>query len=514
MKAFNYSVASDRELLVRFEQGREESAFAELVARHGTMVMQVAMRNLDCREDAEDAFQATFLALAKAVGRLRQKQFVAAWLHSTVRKTASAMRRGIDRRKQTVEQILMLSCTVNSEAGDPATHVDHDEQLRILDEEIQRLPRKFQVAIVLCHLEGLSQRQAADRLEISQSSLRDVLAKGRTLLKSQLLRRGVTASLSGLTVYAATSSEASAAVSSTLIAATTRKSLLYAAGKSATEVGANPTVIRAANKVIATMTTAKLAAIGLTALTILTITGALAEFLGNESGKAQAGSLYVEEFTDASPGNWIPWHDGRGTVSVVDGELVLTPNSRLDMLVYAKGVETKNVSVRTAVRVTDEGAATIAVRADTEQEQVGAINYGIGIGYSSEVGGSVGFAALSNGNEGVGEMQFVSQQGRPLIGIPYDVRTENTFVQIDVIGNTYRGWFWRVGEDMPAEPQFEITDDTNSNSGVIVLGALNRVSPSGSDNSSSVFSSIQIADMPIHELTVDATCSSLNHVVG
>lgn len=271
MARFDPRNATDAELLARYEQGRDRCAFAELVRRHGPMVMATTRRLLDNRCDAEDAFQATFFALARAVDGLRRKEAVAAWLHNAARRASSSIRRGLNRQERKIQDAKEATSTGVTTDTNPLDIAANDELTRILDEEIARLPAKFQMVVVLCHLEGLSQEQAGRQLGIAASTVYDRLAKGRQILKSQLVRRGVAMTLSGVTAAAALSTKESAAMVAPLIAETTTKSALFAAGKSATEVGVNSNVIQAANKVISAMTAAKFSIVGLTAVSLLLV---------------------------------------------------------------------------------------------------------------------------------------------------------------------------------------------------------------------------------------------------
>jgi len=233
------------------------------------MVMATTRRLLDNRCDAEDAFQATFFALARAVDGLSRKEAVAAWLHNAARRTSSSIRRGLNRHERKIQDAKeAISEEMNADTN-PVDIAANDELTRLLGEEIARLPAKLQMVIVLCHLEGLTHEQAGKQLGIGASTVFDRLSKGRQILKRQLVRRGVAMTLSGLTAVAILSTNEAAAMVAPLIAETTTKSALFAAGKSATEVGVNSHVIHAAYKVISAMTTAKFSIVGVMALSFL-----------------------------------------------------------------------------------------------------------------------------------------------------------------------------------------------------------------------------------------------------
>ncbi len=91
---------SDEQLLYAFTSRRDESAFAALVRRHGPMVQGVCRRVLGHQQDAEDAFQATFLVLARNAMKLRRKTALASFLHGTAHRIALAAKRAAARRRK------------------------------------------------------------------------------------------------------------------------------------------------------------------------------------------------------------------------------------------------------------------------------------------------------------------------------------------------------------------------------------------------------------------------------
>jgi RNA polymerase sigma factor (sigma-70 family) len=121
----------DTDLLARFARDRDEAAFAELVRRHGPMVLGVCRRVLGCPHDADDAFQAAFLVLAQRAGGLRLRGSVGDWMHGVARRTAAAAKRAAAQRR--VREVGHLP-PLQEPADDLA------ELRAVLDEELARLP--------------------------------------------------------------------------------------------------------------------------------------------------------------------------------------------------------------------------------------------------------------------------------------------------------------------------------------------------------------------------------------
>jgi RNA polymerase sigma factor (sigma-70 family) len=176
----------DRDLLSRFVAGRDEGAFAELVGRHGPAVWGVCRRALPNEADAEDAFQAAFLALAQKAASLRRPEAVGSWLHGTAVRVALRARRAASRR--TAHEARADPAT----AGDPLAELSVREAQAILDEEIARLTEEDRAPLLLCCLEGLTRDEAARRLGWSEGALKARLERARKQLRKQLARRGLT----------------------------------------------------------------------------------------------------------------------------------------------------------------------------------------------------------------------------------------------------------------------------------------------------------------------------------
>jgi RNA polymerase sigma factor (sigma-70 family) len=184
------SNVTDEALLARFIDSRDDEAFAGLVARHGPMVLGVCRRVLGNIPDAEDAFQATFLALARQARRIRPADRLGGYLHTVAWRIAGKARASLRRRRRNLR--LLFGTSVPDRHADPLADMSAREMLTIIDHELQRLPEVERVALALCCLEGLSQQEAAQRLGWTPDSVRGRLQRGRQRLAVRLARRGLT----------------------------------------------------------------------------------------------------------------------------------------------------------------------------------------------------------------------------------------------------------------------------------------------------------------------------------
>src|ERR1700686_3002875 len=139
---------SDAQLLERFIADAEEAAFAGLVRRHAGMVLGVCRRILGHQQDAEDAFQATFLVLVRKAASIQPRGMVGNWLYGVAYQTALKARAGVIKRNGWEKP---LTAAVPA----PATPCERGRDLQaVLDQELTCLPDKFRVPLVLCDLEG------------------------------------------------------------------------------------------------------------------------------------------------------------------------------------------------------------------------------------------------------------------------------------------------------------------------------------------------------------------------
>jgi RNA polymerase sigma factor (sigma-70 family) len=179
--------AADGVLLQRFVRSRDDSAFAALVGRHGPMVLAVCRGILGDAHQAEDAFQATWLVLARKAATVRPPSRLAAWLHGVARHLALKCRRADTRRRH-----LEARAIPPESPRDPLDELTARELLLAFDEELQRLPEVFRLPLILCCLEGRSQEEAARLLGWRPGSVKGRLERGRARLHARLARRGLT----------------------------------------------------------------------------------------------------------------------------------------------------------------------------------------------------------------------------------------------------------------------------------------------------------------------------------
>ncbi len=178
--------ASDATLLARFVDTRDEAAFAAIVERHGLLVLGTCRRMLGNAADADDAFQAVFLALVRNGRTITKRASLAAWLYGAAFRVCLRARRGRARSKITHRIVERRA------SADPLADLSVREFLAVFDDELARLPDRFRLPLVLCLIEGLSQEEAATRLKCSPGSIKGRLERGREKLRRRLSARGMT----------------------------------------------------------------------------------------------------------------------------------------------------------------------------------------------------------------------------------------------------------------------------------------------------------------------------------
>jgi RNA polymerase sigma factor (sigma-70 family) len=215
---------SDGQLLDRFISTQDEHAFAELLRRHGPMVLGVCRRLLGHVQDAEDAFQATFLVLVRKARSITPRELVGNWLYGVAYRVALDAQARSSRRRAREKQV--------EDMPHPSiTPADVDPDLRpLLDRELSRLPPKYRAAIVLCDLEGRPRKDAASQLGVPEGTLSSRLNAGRKLLAGRLARHGLT--LSGAAIATALAAgPGQAAIPGALAISTIKAAALGAAGQ-------------------------------------------------------------------------------------------------------------------------------------------------------------------------------------------------------------------------------------------------------------------------------------------
>ena len=208
----------EAQLIGRFVEENDSSAFEAIVERHGPMVWGVCRRWLRDPNDAEDAFQATFLILARRAGSIGRPERLGGWLHGVANKVAVRASREAARRP-TAEAIAIA----DEGRGDT---LEERERAELLHQEIERLPTRYRDPIVLCHLEGCTHDEAAARLGWPVGTVRGRLSRGRDRLRDRLSARGM----------ASAAFPAIARAPLPLIDGTVRAATAFAVGRGATSL--------------------------------------------------------------------------------------------------------------------------------------------------------------------------------------------------------------------------------------------------------------------------------------
>jgi RNA polymerase sigma factor (sigma-70 family) len=317
----------DQQLIERFVSDRDDGAFAVLLRRHGPMVLGVCRGVLHHQQDAEDAFQATFLTLARKAGSIHRRESVGGWLyrvayHLAVKAQANAARRRVHERRAEP-----MPC------ADPLLDMSLRELRKMLYEELERLPEKYRAPLVLCHLEEKTQDEAARLLGWSKGAVKGRLERGRQRLRKQLVRRGLAlpATLSALLL---TRSAASARVPAALadvvlravpavVAGQTVGKGLISAGAAALLRGVTPSMFVSKCNVAGAVL---IACIGLAAGVGLLARQALAAKL--EGGTPQAESAQAPPAKNPPAGKAAPTAQQQAPDEVTVRGRVLAPDGR------------------------------------------------------------------------------------------------------------------------------------------------------------------------------------------
>jgi RNA polymerase sigma factor (sigma-70 family) len=274
------AVLTDAVLLERYLASRDEAAFEALVRRHGPMVLAVCRRVADNVQDAEDAFQATFLVLVRKAASIRPRHLVGNWLYGVAYRAGLKVRT-VTHRQRTRERPL-------DRVPEHATIASGlwDDLLPLLDRELNALPEKFRLPIILCDLEGKTRKEAARTLAWPEGTVAGRLAQARSLLAKKLRRQGLPVS-SGILAALFTQNPAPASLPANLVAATGAAVRAASPGPVAAIVDG---VLKA--MLIARLQSAALVVVLLVALTLGSTL--LVSALAGDSGQAAPGGPRAE----------------------------------------------------------------------------------------------------------------------------------------------------------------------------------------------------------------------------
>ncbi len=218
----------DGDLLGRFlTPGDEaaEAAFRALVVRHGPMVLGVCRQILQQHQDAEDAFQATFLVLARRGSTVRDPRVLGRWLYEVAYRIAVRSRAEAVRRRAHERQGPEMA------APPPDHEVAWNELRPVLHDEVNRLPEKYRTPVVLCYLEGKTNEEVAQLLQWPIGTVKGRLSRARDLLRARLTRRGLALSVALLLVRLSEGSAVAEEVPGPLVERTVRSGMLVASGR-------------------------------------------------------------------------------------------------------------------------------------------------------------------------------------------------------------------------------------------------------------------------------------------
>jgi RNA polymerase sigma factor (sigma-70 family) len=336
----NAVVATDGELLVRFTRHADHRAFAQIVERHGGLVWIVCRDMLRHHQDVEDAFQATFLVLAERAKSIRSSDSAAAWLHRVAQRTALAARRkrARQREEELVEEI--------AETTDGPAAISHRELIYVLLDELRKLPDRYQVPLVLRYFERMSRQAIAAYTDLTVAQIQGRLVRGRRMLRSRMLRRGVSLSLATGAVADVTT-EAANTVTPAVASVTAKRCL--ARKTSGDTTGITPMALWLANQGARTMWLASILK------TVATISAVL----------AVAGITWAVEGSGGSGNAKLP------TTAAAKAELaVVAPNAA-----SAKGVsQTTPTSVNAIADALDQNATNVENNLFDNNIQIGELS--------------------------------------------------------------------------------------------------------------------------------------------
>lgn len=227
---------SDDQLLERFVSQRDEAAFELLVWRHGKMVLGVCRRLLHDTHAAEDAFQASFLMLARRASAIHKRSSVGGWLYKVAYRVALQAR--AQTLKRTSREAPFQEISKVAAIGDAHEEAERRELRFVIDDEVNRLPEKYRVPFVLCYFQGRSNAEAARELGCALGTVESRLTRARQRLRTRLSHRGFWVS-GGLSAAVFSEGVASAWVPTPLVIHTAKVAAQAATGPVAGAVSAH-----------------------------------------------------------------------------------------------------------------------------------------------------------------------------------------------------------------------------------------------------------------------------------
>jgi RNA polymerase sigma factor (sigma-70 family) len=349
---------TDAQLLQSFVTHRDQAAFAALVRRHAPMVWGVCRRGLHNYQDAEDAFQATFLILVRKAVSIASPELLANWLYGAAYNTALKARAKADRRRTRERQV--------TEMPEPAV-VDQDlwRDLRpLLDRELSRLPDIYRVVIVLCDLEGKTRKEAARQLGVPEGTVAGRLARARGMLAKRLARHGLAVSAGTLAALLAQNATSVAGVPTLVVSSTIKTASLLAAGKAAmisSHVASLTEEVLKVTFLIKLKTTA-LSLLTLCALTSVTGVALWHSPFGRPTDAGQTSALQAARQDHTSDDN--PANGPLANVPADDTEVIVGSGEPGTKLIDVANFTALDVSAASHIEVTKADTFGVSVTAD------------------------------------------------------------------------------------------------------------------------------------------------------
>jgi RNA polymerase sigma factor (sigma-70 family) len=331
---------TDCQLLQRFTAHQDHAAFAILVQRHGAMVLGVCRRVLHNHHDAEDAFQATFLVLARKASSIRKREALASWLHGVARRTALSAKKVAARRRSHEQRAKIMPLS------NPSGDVMWREVQAALDEAIQSLSDKYRSPFILCCLEGQTRAEAARQLGLKEGTVSSRLAQARKQLQQRFARRGIT--LSAVLGAAALSENVSpAAVPALLANSTIQAASLFAARQVAAPGVLSGKAVALAEGVLKTMLLTKLKTATVLLIVVAVLTTGAAVLTHQVLAEESADQPVKEK------------KEGEKQIRNVTGVVKAVNVEKNSLLVAHKGGETSFSVAKDAVIVIERKRATL-----------------------------------------------------------------------------------------------------------------------------------------------------------